>query len=233
MTQTDGIVANDADGAADDAAEPKEDQLSAALPVPREPNPRRLFASLSPPPPLPPLPVATDVAELRVLSSHRDRDGLPGLRCSMPLVDGTELFVGRSHRCNHLILPDPRISRQHLRFLVRDGGCAMVEDLSSRGGTFLNGQVLRAFAPVELRHGDVITFARTSIQFVHQADEPPVPSPLCRSPIRDRGALLAPPPSLTGWVALAALLVLGVALVSCAASAVFVLLARRLPLNIP
>jgi hypothetical protein len=51
-----------------------------------------------------------------------------------------ETLIGRSALC-HVTIEDPMVSRQHSRIIVREGE-ALLEDLGSRNGTFVNGHVI-------------------------------------------------------------------------------------------
>lgn len=72
-----------------------------------------------------------------------------------------ELVIGRSLEAD-IRLDDAGASRRHAR-LMSVGGVAAVEDLGSRGGTFVNGA--KAEAPTVLVDGDVIRVGRTDIVF--------------------------------------------------------------------
>jgi DNA-binding winged helix-turn-helix (wHTH) protein len=52
-------------------------------------------------------------------------------------------------------LDSPKISRQHARFLVRDGQTT-IEDLGSKNGTLVRGERIAAHTPVVLEAGDRI-----------------------------------------------------------------------------
>lgn len=67
------------------------------------------------------------------------------------LVEGDNI-LGRGRDCL-LTVDDPRLSRQHARF-VQHGSVVRVEDLGSRNGVLLNGS--RITAPTALKQGDVI-----------------------------------------------------------------------------
>ena len=75
------------------------------------------------------------------------------------MAPGT-LLVGRAPQCQ-LIIPDPRVSRQHAQIAVLDGGL-WVQDLGSRAGTFVDGRRINsqtrlganslvAFGPAQFR----------------------------------------------------------------------------------
>ena len=72
-----------------------------------------------------------------------------------------ELVIGRSLEAD-IRLDDAGASRRHAR-LMSVGGVAAVEDLGSRGGTFVNGA--KAESPTVLADGDVIRVGRTDIVF--------------------------------------------------------------------
>jgi adenylate cyclase len=55
------------------------------------------------------------------------------------------------------------VSREHARLTLSSGGVAVIEDLGSRNGVFVN------FARVDrhpLRHGDLVTIGETQFRFV-------------------------------------------------------------------
>jgi DNA-binding winged helix-turn-helix (wHTH) protein len=69
----------------------------------------------------------------------------------MPLREGENL-LGRSPACT-VRITSPRVSRLHARILVA-GRQAVMEDLASKNGTFVNGR--RVGGPVRLALGDAI-----------------------------------------------------------------------------
>ncbi len=83
-----------------------------------------------------------DRATLTVLSG---RD--PGFVLAL---DRSENVLGRSKEVT-LPIDDPAISRRHARIVRTDDGRHILEDLSSRNGTFVNGS---AVSRVQLRSGD-------------------------------------------------------------------------------
>ena len=76
-----------------------------------------------------------------------------GARRRIELPAGRHV-VGRSHDCA-IRIDDRALSREHAVFVVR-GGAVTVEDLNSQNGTFLDGQPVRASAPVQI--GQSVTF---------------------------------------------------------------------------
>jgi hypothetical protein len=75
--------------------------------------------------------------------------------------DGRPPFeVGRGRELD-LALPDPEVSRRHVRFESRNG-VVYVDDLKSRNGTFLNGR--RVTEAIEVREGDAIDVGTTRLR---------------------------------------------------------------------
>jgi FHA domain len=70
------------------------------------------------------------------------------------------LTVGREPTCD-VCLDDPHVSRTHAA-LQRRGGAVYLQDLGSSGGTFVNGSPATR---VELRQGDIVTFASVQARF--------------------------------------------------------------------
>ena len=69
------------------------------------------------------------------------------------------LTIGRDESCK-VVVPDLQVSRQHARLSLRENA-VFLEDLKSKNGTYLNGQLLAA--PTQLRESDEIrvAFAQT------------------------------------------------------------------------
>ena len=66
-----------------------------------------------------------------------------------------EIYVGRDPDCD-IVVPDRQVSRVHAKFSI-DGKRVLVEDLRSKNGTFLNGNILES--PMVLEDGDTIQIA--------------------------------------------------------------------------
>ncbi len=67
------------------------------------------------------------------------------------------LLIGRDASCD-VVIPDRQVSRQHAR-ITKTGAVVMIEDLGSKNGTYLNGQVLTEAK--QLVEADEITVAFT------------------------------------------------------------------------
>jgi DNA-binding winged helix-turn-helix (wHTH) protein len=78
----------------------------------------------------------------------------------VPLAGG-EHIIGRDQDAT-VVVPDSAVSRRHARIMVREDS-ALLEDLGSKNGTFLNGT--RLAEPTTLRPGDVITVGSITAVF--------------------------------------------------------------------
>jgi pSer/pThr/pTyr-binding forkhead associated (FHA) protein len=81
-------------------------------------------------------------------------------RPALPLVRPV-LTLGRSSDCD-LILSDAQVSRHHAQIRRQDSGAVLV-DLASSNGTFVNGR--RIDAAYRLRPGDVLRLGNTQLLF--------------------------------------------------------------------
>ncbi len=76
--------------------------------------------------------------------------------------EGDRFVIGRDGSQCDAVVTDPRVSRVHLA--IRHGeGTAVVEDLGSTNGTYVNGE--RIDGRGVLRDGDTIKLGRTEIEF--------------------------------------------------------------------
>jgi hypothetical protein len=84
-------------------------------------------------------------------------------------ADETKAFterisLGRA-RNNDVVLRHESVSKFHAWFSCDERGAYYVADASSRNGTKLNGQLLAAAAPVQLREGDLLRFGSSEALF--------------------------------------------------------------------
>jgi pSer/pThr/pTyr-binding forkhead associated (FHA) protein len=95
-----------------------------------------------------------------------------------------ELVVGRGEAAE-LVLSDPSVSRQHA--LIRaDGATAVVEDLGSSNGTYVNGEAIAA--PRRVGGGDVVGLGASALQVrIGPTEAQPLPG--------EETELLTPPDS--------------------------------------
>lgn len=106
-----------------------------------------------------------------------------------PLKD-TVVNVGRRLE-NHLVIDDPRISRNHAQLRAINGRYVLF-DLNSTGGTFVNGQ---RTSQTVLYPGDVISLAGVALIF-GQDNPPPRPDLMDTSPYKDPNTSERPTASL-------------------------------------
>ena len=77
------------------------------------------------------------------------------------LNDGVNL-VGRDEQCD-VVIDSPHISRNHLSVVIsRDR--AVIQDLNSRNGTFVNG--LRVKNTVKIKSGDIVSLGKFAMSFI-------------------------------------------------------------------
>jgi serine phosphatase RsbU (regulator of sigma subunit) len=89
--------------------------------------------------------------------------GVEGKARKVRLPINTPLLVGRG-ASNHIVLDDPRISRQHARFAPENGG-PVLYDLNSANGTIVNGVSVTKH---KLMPDDVIRFGRYTFRIEEQ-----------------------------------------------------------------
>ena len=87
-------------------------------------------------------------------------------------VKGDTCTIGRSSRAD-VVLADPMLSREHAR-IRRDNGAWVVEDLHSRNGTRLNGELLAG--PRTLGLGDMIALGNCILTVGPKLEEAKTPS---------------------------------------------------------
>lgn len=75
-----------------------------------------------------------------------------------------EYIVGRDPSCD-IVVPDPYVSRKHLRLFFRDGKWYVV-DVGSRNGTFVDGEDIRGREPLEVREGMDVVLGLTTIRIL-------------------------------------------------------------------
>jgi hypothetical protein len=109
------------------------------------------------------LPMAAVQAAISTVISHRSPQLMLAGREPFPL-NRNVTNLGRK-RDNHLVIDDPRVSRNHAQIRQRFGRY-VVYDLGSTGGTFVNNhRVTEAL----LQHGDVISLG--GVTLVYMEDE--------------------------------------------------------------
>jgi pSer/pThr/pTyr-binding forkhead associated (FHA) protein len=118
------------------------------------------------------------------------------------IVEGVKVFplkdpvvnIGRRLE-NHLVIDDPRISRNHSQLRAINGRYVLF-DLNSTGGSFVNGQ---RTSQTVLYPGDVISLAGVALIF-GQDNPPPRPDLKDTSPIKDPNASERPTATLDSQI---------------------------------
>lgn len=90
-----------------------------------------------------------------------------------------ESYVGRVDRVTgtvpevDLSEDDPKrfVSRRHAKIVRTDEGFALVEEIGSVNGTYLNNQRLTTGSPAPLKNGDILTFANVALTFYQSNEE--------------------------------------------------------------
>jgi serine phosphatase RsbU (regulator of sigma subunit) len=82
-------------------------------------------------------------------------------------LDGPDIVIGRATTAG-IVITDTRVSRQHARLILRDGGW-WVEDLGARHQTLLNGEPLAGAA--KLRAGDRLDVGDSVLRVIGDADD--------------------------------------------------------------
>jgi EmrB/QacA subfamily drug resistance transporter len=130
--------------------------------------------------------------ELRVLEG-------PGKGLEVPLPNGVTT-IGRDPDCD-LVVPGEESSRHHARVISEDG-LAVIEDLRSTNGTFVNGERILARHPLSL--GDQIQIAGASILYTSPEQAPtrlraPIQPTTLREVVAQPGHLLTAESSSRKW----------------------------------
>lgn len=127
---------------------------------------------------------------------HKSSEPIP--ENAFLIVEGVKVYplkdsvvnVGRRME-NHLVIDDPRISRNHAQLRSINGRYVLF-DLNSTGGTFVNGQ---RTSQTVLYPGDVISLAGVALIF-GQDTPPPRPDLNETSPLKDANASERPTATL-------------------------------------
>lgn len=99
--------------------------------------------------------------ELKIELALKDRV-IETYTCTQP-----EVVVGRDPAAD-IVIDNPGISRQHMKFVKNAGGTYVVTDLGSKNGIFLNGELIQE-EPV--RNNDVLVLGKFTMRIGIQKDE--------------------------------------------------------------
>jgi serine/threonine protein kinase len=104
------------------------------------------------------------------------------MRQGFPLVEAGHMTIGSSRKVTDICLHDLYVARQHCRVEVADGHIT-VNDLDNTGGTFVNGQKVKA---QELHQGDILRVGNSHLRLEPSAEaappKPPDPLPADAAP---------------------------------------------------
>jgi pSer/pThr/pTyr-binding forkhead associated (FHA) protein len=120
------------------------------------------------------MPAAVDINLKPVGASAADEPflqiKLKGEIVGRRLLNQPRITIGRSSQSDIVLNTTGGVSRNHAHILIVDGE-ALIEDLSSRNGTFVNGKVCKRRT---LKHGDRIAIGRYKLRFRHAQSETPL-----------------------------------------------------------
>ena len=105
-----------------------------------------------------------------------------------PLTEAV-INIGRRFE-NHVVIDDPRVSRQHAQLRAIHGHYVLF-DLSSRSGTFVNGQRANQ---VVLYPGDEISLA--GVKLIFSQNSPGLPDLIDTAPIGEAASAEGPTPTM-------------------------------------
>jgi pSer/pThr/pTyr-binding forkhead associated (FHA) protein len=80
----------------------------------------------------------------------------------------SEVVIGRGVDAD-VVLSSALVSRRHARLSIDDEGAVTIEDLSSRNGVYVNGELLRA--PRRLEIGDRLDIGGEELELAREVDE--------------------------------------------------------------
>jgi len=83
------------------------------------------------------------------------------------IVEEPGFYIGRDPTLAQVVIPDSRISKRHVRIVVRDGKVHAI-DQDSTNGTFLGKAGSERVTDVQLRKGDTLILADNAATFTYQ-----------------------------------------------------------------
>jgi pSer/pThr/pTyr-binding forkhead associated (FHA) protein len=83
------------------------------------------------------------------------------------IVEEPGFYIGRDPALAQVVVPDTRISKRHVRIVVRDGKVHAI-DQDSTNGTFLGKAGGERVTDVQLRKGDTLVLADNAATFTYQ-----------------------------------------------------------------
>jgi pSer/pThr/pTyr-binding forkhead associated (FHA) protein len=83
------------------------------------------------------------------------------------IVEEPGFYIGRDPALAQVVIPDTRISKRHVRIVVKDGKVHAI-DQDSTNGTFLGKAGGERISDVQLRKGDTLILADNAATFTYQ-----------------------------------------------------------------
>jgi pSer/pThr/pTyr-binding forkhead associated (FHA) protein len=166
----------------DEAPPPSRSPRAAPPPPPMQPPTdvptAKVPVTNAPPPPPPPAPAAADLTQAEFVAPPREgtemvqwygmlvctSGALAGKRF---IVEEPGFYIGRDPAMAQVVIPDSRISKRHVRIVVKDGKVHAV-DQDSTNGTFLGKAGGERVSDVQLRKGDTLVLADNAATFTYQ-----------------------------------------------------------------
>ena len=156
-------------------------QRSAAPPPPMQPPvdlPTAKVPVTNAPPPPPPTPAAADLTQAEFIAPSREGTEMVQwygmLVCTSGALEGKRFiveepgfYIGRDPSLAQIVIPDSRISKRHVRIVIRDGKVHAI-DQDSTNGTFLGKAGGERITDVQLRKGDTLVLADNAATFTYQ-----------------------------------------------------------------
>jgi len=132
----------------------------------------------SAPPPPPPAPAAADLTQVEFVAPPREGTEMVQwygmLVCTSGPIEGKRFiieepgfYIGRDPALAQVVVADSRISKRHVRIVVKDGKVHAV-DQDSTNGTFLGKAGGERVTDVQLRKGDTLILADNAATFTYQ-----------------------------------------------------------------
>ena len=138
----------------------------------------KIPAITAPPPAPPPKTVAGDLTQTEFIApAHEGTEMVQWygmLVCTAGALQGKRFiveepgfYIGRDPTLSQVVIPDGRISKRHVRIVVKDGKVHAV-DQDSTNGTFLGKAGGERVTDVQLRKGDTLVLADNAATFTYQ-----------------------------------------------------------------
>jgi len=82
------------------------------------------------------------------------------------VIEEPGFYIGRDATMSQVVIPDGRISKRHVRIVVRDGKVHAI-DQDSTNGTFLGKAGGERITDVQLKKGDTLVLSDNAATFVY------------------------------------------------------------------